>query len=157
MTFFPTPVVVGTEGTSACRHALLAAVELCRATGSPLHLLHVRLLQQGLQGRPPTPAQRERGEAEGQALLERESAVVAEHDLAVSGTHLRHAERIDQAFVAVQEELAAGLLVIGDRGSSGLLARLLTGSAAGSATGTVRRSRASVLVVRERPDMRPAT
>lgn len=156
MTFFPTPVVVGTEGTSACRHALLAAVELCRATGSPLHLLHVRILSEGLHGRPITPTQRERGEQEGQALLARERAVAEEHGQVVDGVHLRQSERVDQAFAAVQEELAAGLLVIGDRGSSGSLARLLTGAATGSAAGTVKRSRASVLVVRERPDMRPA-
>lgn len=153
MTFFPTPVVVGTEGTAASRHALLAAVELARATGSPLHIAHVRLTSGTLHGRPMTPTQRERADAEGQGLLERERAVVVEHGGEVTGTHLRYGERLDLAFVQLQEDLGAGLLVIGE-GQSGSLAQRLTG---GRSSSTVRRSRASVLVVRERSGMAAST
>lgn len=152
MTFFPTPVVVGTEGTAASRHALLAAVELTRATGSPLHIAHVRLTSGTLHGRPMTPPQRERADEEGQGLLERERDVAVEHGGEVAGTHLRYGERLDLAFASLQEELGAGLLVIGE-GTTGTLAQRLMG-AGGTSTGAVRRSRASVLVVRERSGMR---
>lgn len=153
MTFFPTPTVVGCEGTQASRHALLAAVELTTATGSPLHIAHVRLTSGTLHGRPMTPSQRERGDAEAHALLEREAAVATELGAEVTGTHLRYGERVDLAFAVLQEELGAGLLVIGDSGTGSLAQRLTGGHQ--TSTGTVRRSPASVLVVRERAGMSP--
>jgi nucleotide-binding universal stress UspA family protein len=153
VTFFPTPVVVGTEGTEASRHALLAAAELANATGSPLHIAHVRLTSGSLHGRPMTPGQRERADEEAEALLAGERAAAEERGAEVAGTHLRDGDRVDHAFAALQEELGAGLLVIGE-GSTGTLAQRLTG---GTSTGTVRRSRASVLVVRERSGMVPST
>jgi nucleotide-binding universal stress UspA family protein len=153
VTFFPTPVVVGTEGTAASRHALLAAVELARATGSELHIAHVRLTSGTLHGRPMTPTQRERADDEARALLDREQEVAVEHGAEVAGTHLRYGERIDLAFASLQEDLGAGLLVIGDSPEGSLASRLMGGSS--GSTGTVRRSRASVLVVRERVGMSP--
>jgi nucleotide-binding universal stress UspA family protein len=152
VTFFPTPVVVGTEGTEASRHALLAAVELAAATGSPLHIAHVRLTSPMLHGRPMTPGQRDRADEEAESLLARERAAAEEHGAEVAGTHLRYGDRVDHAFAALQEELGAGLLVIGE-GTTGTLAQRLTGG--GTSTGTVRRSRASVLVIRERSGMAP--
>lgn len=152
MTFFPTPVVVGTDGDDAGRHALRAAVELCQATGSPLHIAHVVLTSGTLRGRPMTPGQRERSDEEGEQLLQREAAAAVEAGIEVAGTHLRYAERVDRALVEVQEGLGAGLLVIGERGSGTLAQRLMQAGGTGSA-GTVRRSRASVLVVRERAGM----
>lgn len=153
MAFFPTPIVVGTDGTPSSRHALLAAVELAEATGSALHIAHVRLTAGTLHGRPMTPGQRERADDEATALLEREREVAVEHGAEVAGTHLRYGERIDLAFVELQEELGAGLLVVGDPDTGSLLQRL-TGQTT-TTTGTVRRSGASVLVVRERAGMAP--
>jgi nucleotide-binding universal stress UspA family protein len=145
MSFFPTSVVVGTDGTPESRHALEAAVELARATGSPLHLLHVRSTSGSLHGRPGmTPPQRETTEAEGRQLLEREAAAAAELGLEVAGTHLRHGDHLAMAMADAASELDAGVLVIGDS-ASGRLAQLLTTAAS---TTTVRRSKGSVLVVR---------
>jgi nucleotide-binding universal stress UspA family protein len=146
MSFFPTPVLVGTAGTAACRHALTTAAELCRATGSSLHLVHVKLVSGTLRGRPMTPAQREATDAEGQALLERERTVAAEVGVEVDGAHLRYGDRTEQVLASVQQELQAGLLVVG-AGRSGTLAGRLTTSTR-SATGTVLRSPGSVMVVR---------
>lgn len=154
MTFFPTPVLVGTAGGTAGRHALRAAVELCRATGSPLHLAHVVLTSGTLRGRPMTPQMREREDDEGQALLAREAEVASDAGLEVAGTHLRYAERVDRALVEVQEGLGAGLLVIGEGGTGSIASRLMQPGGTGSA-GTVKRARASVLVVRERAGMTP--
>ncbi len=145
MSFFPTSVVVATDGTPESRHALEAAVELARATGSPLHLLHVRSSSGTLHGRPITPAQRETTEAEGHRLLEREAAAATELGLEVTGTHLRHGDPLARTMAEAAAELDAGVLVIGDS-ASGRLAQLLTSTA--SSTSTVRRSKGSVLVVR---------
>jgi len=150
MSFFPTPVIVGTDGTAAGRHALLAAVELCRATGSELHIVHVKLASGMLRGRPMTPAQRERTDEEARQLLERELMAAEEAGMAVVGTHLRYGENAEQAFVSTQQELGAGLLVIGES-RTGSLAQRLTSATGGSATEAVRRSPASVLVVRQPP------
>jgi nucleotide-binding universal stress UspA family protein len=144
MSFFPTPVIVATDGTAASRHALEAAVEIARATGSELHLLHVKVTSSTLRGRPMTPTQRETTEREGHELLAQESAVAGELGLEVAGTHLRHGEKLEAAIAATAEELGAGLLVIGE-GRAGRVAELLSAS---YGTSTVRRSRGSVLVVR---------
>lgn len=152
MTFFPTPVLVATDGDAAGHHALRAAVELCRATGSPLHVAHVVLTRGTLHGRPMTPGQRERHDTSATELLEREAASAREAGAEVAGTHLRYSERVDRALIEVQEELGAGLLVIGEGTTGTLAGRLLQPAGTGSA-GTVRRARASVLVVREREGM----
>ena len=155
MTFFPTPVLVGVDGDAASHHALVAAAELCRATGSSLHLVHVALSTGSIRGRPMTPAQRERTDEEGQQLLGRAVAASADLGVEVAGTHLRYAERLDAGFVEVQEELGAGLLVIGDGTTGTLASRLMQAGSGTASAGTVRRSRASVLVVRERAGMAP--
>jgi nucleotide-binding universal stress UspA family protein len=144
MSFFPTTVIVATDGTGASRHALEAAVEIARATGSQLHLLHVKVTSSTLRGRPMTPGQRETTEREGHEVLAREAAAAAELGLEVAGTHLRHAEKLERAITVTAEELGAGLLVIGE-GRAGRVAELLSTS---YGTSTVRRSKGSVLVVR---------
>lgn len=147
MPYFPTAVVVGIDGSAPSRHAVRVAAELCRATSSPLHLLHVKLPQPLLRGQPPlTPAQRERTDRESRQLLDAEAAVAAELGVEVAGTHLRYAQRPVDAFARVQQELSAGLLVVGERPGTSTLGRQLMSGA--SVTGAVRRSPASVLVVR---------
>lgn len=144
MAFFPTQVIVGIDGTPESHHALEAAVELCRATGSSLHLLHVELTSGTLRGRPMTPRQREVANRDSQQLLDREAAAVAELGLEVAGTHLRYGEHLARAMAHAAEELDAGLLVIGES-RSGHLPQSLTAT---FSTTTVRRSKGSVLVVR---------
>lgn len=156
MIFFPTPVLVGVDGDAASHHALLAAAELCRATGSPLHLVHVALTSGTLRGRPMTPAQREHADDESRRLLEREAGAAGEVGVEVDGTHLRYAERLDTGFVEVQEQLGAGLLVIGDGVTGTQASRLMQAGGGAGPAGTVRRSGASVLVVRERAGMAPS-
>ncbi len=154
MTFFPTAIIVGVDGTPASRHALArGGGAVPRPRDPPLHIAHVRLTSGTLHGRPMTPEQRERAESEGQQLLDQEREAADELGADVAGTHLRHGDRIDRAFADLQEELGAGLLVVGDS-TSGSLVQRLTGEAQRS-TGAVRRSRASVLVVRERSGMTP--
>ncbi|GGI04587.1 universal stress protein [Egicoccus halophilus] len=145
MVMFPTTVLVATDGTGLSRRALLTAVELCRATSSPLHVVHAKVTSTVLRGRPMTPQQRTATEEEGEQLLAREAAAAAEAGWEVAGTHLRHGERTDRVIAKVQEELQAGLLVIGASRSGSVVERLLTPTG----TGTVRKASGSVLVVRD--------
>jgi nucleotide-binding universal stress UspA family protein len=143
MSMFSTPVVVGVDSAGASRAALVAAAELCRLSGADLHLVHVRTASPLLHGQPMTPRQRERSDDEARALLEHEAEVARSLGVEPAGTHLRFGNRIDHAVALVQEELGAGLLVVGAP-TTGAVTRWFS-----SNTGTVRRSPASVLVVRQ--------
>lgn len=145
MTFFPSPVIVGVDGTRPARHALLTAVEICVATDSPLHLVHIKLTAGMIRGRPMTPAQRERADAEGEDFLAAQRQAAAEAGLDSAQTHLRYAENTEDGLVRLQHELVAGLLIIGDHPGGTLAQRLFRTGAGESA---VRRSAASVMVVR---------
>ncbi len=149
MSFFPTLVLVGVDGTAHSRHAVMAAAELCSSTGSELHLVHVKVRSPTLRGQPMSPVTRERTDEEAQAMLEQERANAETLGVTVSGTHVRYGDAVHEAFVRAQEELGAGLLVVGERGT-GSLGRRLAG--AGDPGTAARRSTASVLVVREPPE-----
>lgn len=141
---FPTPIAVGVDGSPAARHALTAAVELSRATGSPLHLLHVRSTSRSLHGRTPPPTQRERSHEEGDRVLAAAADQVRELGGEVAGTHLHAGPSLARGLATAAAQLEVGLLVVGDS-RSGRLAELV---ATDAPTSTVRASTVSVLVVR---------
>lgn len=141
---FPTPIAVGVDGSPAARHALTAAVELARATGSPLHLVHVRSTSRGLHGSTPPTAQRERSQDEGDQLLAAATDHVTELGGEVAGAHLHAAANLARGLAAAAAQLEVGLLVVGDS-RSGRLAELV---ATDAPTSTVRASTVSVLVAR---------
>jgi nucleotide-binding universal stress UspA family protein len=141
---FPTTIVVAVDRSAAARAALEAAAELSRATSSPLHLVHVATTSSTVLGRPVTPAQADAIESEGRALLAEANERVRALGGDVESESVRRAESVDRALVQVQDELGAGLLVIGAT-TGGTVARALLGS---TPTTAVRRSPGSVLVVR---------
>jgi len=145
MVFFPTPVLVGVDDTREAAHAVHTAVELCRATDSPLHVAHVKLTSGLLRGLPMTPSQRAQADAEAQALLDNFSALATEVGLAPTQRHVRYGEQVERELVRLQTELSAGLLVIGEGPAGGLASRMFQPHHGPS---TVQRSTGSVLVVR---------
>ncbi len=151
MVFFPTPVLVGVDATDESRHAVLTAVELCRATTSPLHLVHVTLTAGLLRGRPMTPTQRETTGEDAQAILERHRKAAIAAGVEPAQLHTRYGQQVEEELVRLQTELTAGLLIIGE-GATGSLASRMFHPQLGS--GTVRRSSGSVMVVRP-PDKFP--
>jgi nucleotide-binding universal stress UspA family protein len=138
-------VLVAVDTTEGSRHVVRVAAELAQALGAELHLVHVRLTRSTVQGRPMTPAQRETGQREAQQLLDRLAEVAREKGVTVAGTHVRFGDRVERTLTLAQEELSAGLLVIGTTRGGGV-ARRLVGT---PVSGTVRRSPGSVLVVRQ--------
>ena len=145
MVFFPTVVLVGVDDTYESRHAVLTAVELCRATDSPLHLAHVKLTSGLLRGRPMTPSQREATDSEADALLTRFRNTATEAGLQPVEVHIQYGDNVEQELVQLQTELSAGLLVIGEGPTGNLAARMLQTQHGSEA---VQRSTGSVLVVR---------
>lgn len=142
---FPTRILVATDGSEASGAALAAACQLARATESELHLAYVVLTSSTIRGRPMTPAQREALEGEGARALDDASREARDRGCEVAAEHLRFGTRLDLALLRVQEDLEAGLLVVGSGSSGNLAQRLLSGE---GDTGVLRRSTRSVLLVR---------
>jgi universal stress protein E len=142
---FTERILVAVDTREGSRHVVRVAAELAAALDADLHMVHVRSTRATVQGRPVTPAQREGMQDEGTGLLEELSEEAARAGRGVAAQHLRLGERIDRELVDAQAELGAGLLVVGV-GRGGTVRQLLSG---GGATGTVRRSPGSVLVVRD--------
>ena len=145
MTTLTDRILVGVDAGGDSRHLVRIAADLATALGAELHLVHVRLTRSTVQGRPMTPAQRDSGEQEARALLTSLTEEAEAKGATVAETHVRFAEHIERELVLAQEQLAAGLLVIGSSRQSGVARRLLRTPVSGA----VRRSPGSVLVVRE--------
>jgi nucleotide-binding universal stress UspA family protein len=143
---FPTRILVGIDHAPTSTGAVTAATELARTTGSELHLLHVKTTSSTVRGRPVTPGQGDRMEAEAATLLAAATDVVHQHGGEVTATHVRFGEQVGRVLAQAQGELEAGLLVVGS-GPRGSTARTLL--AASPASGVVRRAPGSVLVVRD--------
>lgn len=144
MPSFPTKVLVGVDRSSGAALALDVGVELATATSSELHLVHVKVLSGMMGGRPVSPATQGSMAEEGEALLAELRRRVEEAGGTVTGTHVRGGSSIDEALARAQEELGAGLLVVG-ASNTGHVAQRLVGS---TSTGTARKAMGSVLVVR---------
>jgi nucleotide-binding universal stress UspA family protein len=144
MPVFPTLIVVGVDDSPGSRRALAAAQEIASATGSELHLVHVKLTKSPLRPKPVNPPVTQAASEEGTALLERLEREAAQGGVSVAATHLRAGDRVDRVLVDTQRELGAGLLVVG-ASSSGRIGRAVLGS---PVTAVTRHASGSVLVVR---------
>jgi nucleotide-binding universal stress UspA family protein len=148
MTTLTDRILVGVDTGADARHLVRVAAALAGALGAELHLVHVRLARSTVQGRPMTPAQRETGQHEAETLLAtlaEEAEEAEEAGSAPTRTHVRFGEHIERELARAQEQLEAGLLVIGSSRRGGVARRLL----GTPSSGAVRRSPGSVLVVRE--------
>ena len=141
---FPTPIAVGVDGSPAAQLALTAGVELARATGSPLHLVHVRSTSRAIHGRTPPEPQRTRSRDDGDQVLDDAAQQVTTLGGEVAATHLHAATNLARGLAEAATQLEVGLLVVG-AGRSGRLVELVTTDASAS---TVRAASMSVLVVR---------
>jgi universal stress protein A len=142
---FPTRILVATDGSPASQEALVTACQLAQATRSDLHLGFVALTSSTIRGRPMTPRQREVLEEEGSRVLDDAARRAREGGCEATTEHVRFGSRVDIALIQLQEDLDAGLLVIGTR-PGGSLARRLFGEEGG--TEVTRRAPRSVLLVR---------
>ena len=145
MTTLTDRILVGVDIGVDSRHLVRVAAELAGALDAELHLIHVRLARSTVQGRPMTPAQRETGQHEADALLAALAEEAETKGTAVTQHHVRFGEHIERELALAQDQLEAGLLVIGSSRRGGVARRLL----GTPSSGAVRRSPGSVLVVRE--------
>jgi nucleotide-binding universal stress UspA family protein len=110
-------IVVGTDGSVTASRAVDDAIELAAACGATLHLVHAWDVSPAMA----------RVEDDGSDMLEATAAVAKEAGVQVE-THVVRSDPAD-ALVTVATEVGADLLVVGNRGMSGIQ-RLLLGSVA---------------------------
>jgi nucleotide-binding universal stress UspA family protein len=149
MEFFPTKILLATDGSADAELALRAAVNLANRTNSELDVVTV-----APEYRPPFDIP-EYGEQLEEALrrlergarktLDEQVHKIGEAGGTVAEAHLRTGGRRDQQIVRLAEEIGADLIVIGSRGLGGVR-RALMGSVSDS---VVRHAHCPVLVVRK--------
>ena len=140
-------ILVATDGSPDSVLAALRAVELARAFGSELHLVHVVALS------PPYhmvgardfegPSLYEEDTEWARELLDEQVGRIEEAGGKVAEAHLRRGEP-DAELVSLAEEMGADLIVVGSRGSNPLK-RLPIGSVSSS---VVTHAHCPVLVAR---------
>src|SRR3712207_241978 len=149
MSFFPTSILLATDGSEEAARATEAATELAKETGSEVHLVYVL----------PTPAQlighhlysdeiRESliggAERDAETFLKEQAEKITSNGGKVTETHLRSGDP-DKEILRTAEALGVGLIVIGSRGL-GAISRALMGSVSDS---VVKHAHCPVFVVRD--------
>jgi nucleotide-binding universal stress UspA family protein len=147
MSFFPTKILLATDGSNEAELAALKAVELAQSTDSELHVVHVGLNPLFLASYHGTLGYDrklyERIEEESRELLRQVSWRVKAAGGTVAGTHLRMGT-VDLAIVGLAKEIGAGLIVMGCRGHRGIR-RAIEGS---TSDAVIRHAPCPVMVVR---------
>lgn len=111
----PAVVLVVDDGSSESDAALDTAVGLARATGSLLSLLHVKSLSPQVVGTTVTPTQFARLREQGEELVGRRVADIAEKGIEPDFAEVRFGQRIETAVIRTVRELGAEVLVVGAR------------------------------------------
>ena len=152
MGYFPTKIVLATDGSEDAAAATRAAVDLANRSGSELHVMHAfefipprEYMSVALRLHSPSDFSRH-----GRRLLDEQVERIEEAGGAVAGVHLKTGSPVDQILYA-SEELEAGLVVVGRRGLGGVK-RLLMGSVS---EGVVHHARCPVLVLRSEEGVWP--
>ncbi len=118
MTYFPTKILVATDGSEAAKLAAQTAVELANETGSELHVVCVEEVPvmagaYAAQG-VPIPASEQNRE-----LLREQVEHILEAGGSVAEAHMREG-RPAREIIDLSQEIAAGLIVVGSKGLRGL-------------------------------------
>jgi nucleotide-binding universal stress UspA family protein len=128
--YFPTRIVLATDGSRDAKLAARAASDLARSTGSELHAVHAWRVPHppSFLGQAPRdhPSWRAGFEEEARRLLLAEAGGIRASGGAVAEEHLREG-RAQEEISDLARELGAGLVVVGRRGM-GAVERLLLGS-----------------------------
>jgi nucleotide-binding universal stress UspA family protein len=144
MSIFPTTILLATDGSKDAWLATKTAILLAMVTGSELHIVNVGVVAPTLLKTldvGPAPV-----EHEARKALDEEVKSIEKVGGTVARSHLRMGDAA-QEIVNLAEELKAGLIVVGSRGTS-RIKRALIGSVSDS---VVRHAHCPVLVARWKP------
>ncbi len=147
MTYFPTKILLATDGSEDAELAAEVAADLANKTDSDLHVLYVvpSLGAEGFYANPEVnPILSEEESAEkAQRLLDKQVWKIKNLGATVSDTHVQIGFP-EKVIVQTSEDMGAGLIVMGSRGL-GALRRTLMGSVSNS---VVHHAHCPVMVVR---------
>ena len=138
-------IVVGTDGSQAAEAAVERAADLARGSGARLHMVTAYPDVPSYRERIVSSAKRESIELRevAETVLARTVAKLTDEGIAVE-THARDGDPAE-AILEVAEEQKADLIVVGDRGLSGV-ERFLLGSVSSKLS---HHSPCSVMIVRQ--------
>ena len=139
MSAFPRKILLATDGSADAGRATEAASDLAKRAGAELHVVHV---WHDVPGFAHDFVKREL-KRQGQEILDEQVEKIRDTGATVAEAHLRGG-RTSNEVIALSEEIAAGLLIVGSRGL-GTVQRILMGS---QSEEIVHHSRVPVLVLR---------
>ena len=139
---FPTRVLLAADGSVDSDLARDRVLDLIGHSQAALDVVHVGLVSPWTNPKTLSAGQVDRLREEGQQVLDRELAALAERGVTAEG-HLRMGRATDE-ILRLRDELDADLIVLGSRGTNAFV-RVLLGS---DAEGVVRHAPCPVLVVR---------
>lgn len=140
----PATVLVVDDGSSESDSALDTAVQLARATGSLLALLHVKSLAPHVVGTTVTPTLFAQLREQGEELVGRRVAEVTAQGVELDFAEVRFGRRIETTVARTARELDTKILVVGAH-DGGITRRHATGDLSLS---LAREAPCSVLIVR---------
>ena len=149
---FPTRILIADDGSPEAGRAVDAAVNLARATGAALSLVHVKSVAPTVAGTTVTPARVDQLREQGEELVGRRSARVGEYGVRFEHAEVRMGRNIEATVLGAAADLRADLLVVGARGRGTVRRRVL----GDLSTRLVGDAPCSVLVVRGEPSPEPA-
>jgi nucleotide-binding universal stress UspA family protein len=157
MSFFPTKILLATDGSEDAERALATAVNLAKSTDSELHVATVAPGYPSYDVRILEVAEELRRQA--QNILDDQVSKIEQAGGKTAQTHLRMAERQrgiehhpSDEIVRLTEEIGAGLIVMGSRGRGGVRRALM----GGVSDSVVRHAHCHVMVVRGEAIVFPA-
>ena len=161
MSDFPAKILLATDGSEDAELAARTAISLAEDTGAELHVVHVgethRIYPAPTVAGPPLPsAHREELENEAQGMLDEQVEKIRQAGGKVAEAQLLMGKPAEE-ILRLSEEIAAGLIVVGNQGFGGKFGRMrrfLMGSVSEQVT---RYARCSVMVVRRDLYERPPT
>jgi len=148
MSIFPTKLLVATEGSEEATLAAQTAADLGNKTGSELHIVYARSMPMVRSYSAAEPlatsaVNEEEVRERAQRFLDDQVERIKAEGGPVAQAHLRWG-RPAREIAHLAEEIGAGLIVMGSRGSGGMR-RALMGSVSDS---VVRHAHCPVLIVR---------
>jgi len=152
MSFFPTRILVATDGSEEAELAASAAAELAKSTDSELHIVHVSELGAEVSLNPAYSINRDlleqprrELEQQGRRLLNGQVKKIEGAGGTVAEAHHRIGSRPEHHIILLAEEIDAGMIAVGSRGH-GPVKRMLMGSVSES---VVRHAHCPVTVARK--------
>jgi nucleotide-binding universal stress UspA family protein len=148
---FPGKILVATDGSEDSMLAARAAIDLANDTGAELHVVHVgpaHVYPPHTAGPTPPMGTDEEVRRQAHGVLDWQVEEIEKAGGKVAKAHL-HVGKPAEEILHVSEEIAAGLIVVGNQGLGGKFSRMRHFVMGSVSERVARYARCSVMVVRK--------